>query len=103
LGKLVEAGREKVGRNKQTTIIVVDSKSAQNADATEEKGFFKLHIGVDVLGLPSANVTDRNGAIEMVSNYKNVTSNLDFVLKVLVDSGYTGDKFSDAIKDLIGA
>ncbi|MDR0958345.1 MAG: transposase [Clostridiales bacterium] len=74
-----------------------------------KKSGIKIHIGIDVLGLAhaimvtTANVTDRKGAIEMVLNYKNVTSNLDYVLKVLVDSGYTGDKFSDAIKDLISA
>ena len=39
LRKLVEAEREKDGREKQTTMIIVDSKSIQNADTAEEKGY----------------------------------------------------------------
>ena len=39
LRKLVEAEREKNGREKQTTMIIVDSKSIQNADTAEEKGY----------------------------------------------------------------
>ena len=38
LRKLVEAEREKNGRETQTTMIIVDSKSIQNADTAEEKG-----------------------------------------------------------------
>jgi transposase len=36
--KLVEAERVKDGRDTQTTMIIVDSKSVQNADTAEEKG-----------------------------------------------------------------
>jgi transposase len=36
---LVEAERMKVNRNPQTTMIIVDSKSVQNADTAEEKGY----------------------------------------------------------------
>ena len=39
LRKLVEAEREKNGRKAQTTMIIVDSKSIQNADTAEEKGY----------------------------------------------------------------
>ena len=39
LRKLVEAEREENGREKQTTMIIVDSKSIQNADTAEEKGY----------------------------------------------------------------
>ena len=39
LRKLVEAEREKNGREAQTTMIIVDSKSIQNADTAEEKGY----------------------------------------------------------------
>ncbi len=41
-----------------------------------------MHIGVDVLGLPhaimitTADVTDRNGAINMIDYYCDVTDNL---------------------------
>lgn len=39
LRKLVEAEREKNGRKVQTTMLIVDSKSIQNADTAEEKGY----------------------------------------------------------------
>ena len=64
---------------------------------------------MDVLGLPHAimltpaDVTDRAGAIDMVRYYRDMTDNLDSVEKVLVDGGYTGEKFSDTIKELTGA
>ena len=38
LRKLVEAEREKNERMEQTTMLIVDSKSIQNADTAEEKG-----------------------------------------------------------------
>ena len=49
--------------------------------------------------LTPANVTDRDGAIGMVRNYRNKTDNLNLVQKVLVDGGYTGDNFANAIKE----
>ncbi len=47
LRKLVEAEREKNGRETQTTMIIVDSKSIQNADTAEKKGYDagKKHLG----------------------------------------------------------
>lgn len=66
----------------------------------------KLHIGVDVLGLPNAmfvsaaNVTDREGAIKMLGYAGNTLSKC---IKVLVDGGYIGEKFADSVKSLIGA
>lgn len=39
LRKLVEAEREKNGRTAQTTMLIVDSKSIQNTDTAEEKGY----------------------------------------------------------------
>lgn len=36
---MVEAEREKNGRMTQTTMLIVDSKSIQNADTAEEKGY----------------------------------------------------------------
>lgn len=39
LRKLVEAERKKEGRKPETTMIIVDSKSIQNADTAEEKGY----------------------------------------------------------------
>jgi len=37
--KLVEAERAKNGRDEQTTMIIVDSRSVKNADTAEEKGY----------------------------------------------------------------
>ena len=66
----------------------------------------KIHLGTDTLGLPTgihvttANVTDRDGALEMLKNY---APKLSKILKVLCDGGYTGEKFADAVKEIIGA
>ena len=93
---------------------IVDSKSIKNTDTAEEKGYdagkkvsgIKLHIVVDTLGLPhamyitTANITDRDGAIKMILfNLENLSS----IEKYLVDGGYTGENFSNAIKALQSA
>ena len=68
-----------------------------------------MHIGVDILGLPhmimvtTANVTDRNGAIDMVDYYYDITNHLSMLKKILVDGGYTGENFANAINTLSGA
>jgi len=68
-----------------------------------------LHIGVDILGLPhaimitTADVTDRDGAIDMTEYYRDFTDNLNNVKKYLVDGGYTGENFANGVKLLIGA
>ena len=75
----------------------------------QKKTGIMLHIGVDILGLShtimitTANVTDRDGAIEMVAYYRDETENLCSVKKLLVDGGYTGEDFANTIKSLIGA
>ena len=69
----------------------------------EKTSGIRLHIGVDVLGLPhaimitTADVTDRNGAIKMINYYCDVTDNLTQIKKVLVDGGYMGQNFADEI------
>ena len=75
---------------------------------TEEKKIsgVKLHLGVDTNGLPhamsvtTANVTDRDGAVEMI---RNCAPNLSDVAKVLCDGGYTGENFASAVGALIDA
>ena len=82
----------------------------------EEKGMMpvkksgvKLHIGVDILGLPhmllitSANITDRNSAIEMLSYYSAKLDRLIRLQKILVDGGYSGEEFADAVWAICGA
>ncbi len=39
LRKLVEAERKSQGRDEKTTMVILDSKSIQNADTAEEKGY----------------------------------------------------------------
>lgn len=64
---------------------------------------------MDVLGLPhaimttTADVTDRNGAIDMVDYFCDVTDNLSHIKKLLVDGGYTGQNFACEIKKISGA
>ena len=66
----------------------------------------KVHIAVDVLGMPyatlitTANVTDRSGAVLMFSTPGFSLSSLQ---TVLCDGGYTGDDFANKIYDLTGA
>ena len=61
---------------------------------------------MDTQGLPhalavtTANVTDRDGALIALTDAK---ENLSDVVNVLADGGYTGDKFADAVKALLGA
>lgn len=86
----------------------------KNTDTAEQKGYdagkkvsgIKRHIAVDTQGFPhalcvtTANVTDRAGAIKALKRAK---KDLCRVEKVLVDGGYSGEKFADEIKDLIDA
>jgi transposase len=48
----------------------------------------------------TANVTDRDGALEMFEIYQ---PNLVRTVKALVDGGYTGEKFALAVKTIIDA
>lgn len=101
-------------RKDKTRLGIIDAQSVQNADTAEEKGYdggkkvsgIKRHIVVDTQGLPhailvtTANVTDRQGAIEMISLN---SVNLSNVEKFLVDGGYTGKAFAGAVAQLCGA
>lgn len=66
----------------------------------------KRHIAVDTQGFPhaihitAADVTDRQGALEMIEKE---SRNLKDVENVLVDGGYTGEPFSEGVEDLIEA
>ena len=101
-------------RTEKTSFCIVDAQSVKNTDTAETKGYdagkkvssIKRHIAVDTQGLPhaihitTANVTDRDGAIEMVTNAK---EHLEQVKNLLVNGGYTGEPFSTAIKNIIDA
>ena len=106
--------RTGLGRNERTTFCILDAQSVKNTDSAELKGYdagkkvsgIKRHIAVDTQGLPhalyvtTADITDRAGALLAFSGAK---SELGRVQKVLVDGGYSGEKFALAIKELLAA
>jgi transposase len=67
----------------------------------------KLHIAVDVLGLPyaamvtTANISDIAGGIQMFSQPSFYS--FSTVQTALCDGTYEGKNFADAMKELIGA
>lgn len=102
------------GRNEKTSFCIVDAQSVKNTDTAKHKGYdgekkisgIKRHIAVDTQGLPhaiaitTANITDRDGAVLMFAQEK---ANLTKVSNVLVDGGYTGERFASEVLDIIGA
>lgn len=92
----------------------MDAQSVKNTDTAENKGYdagkkvsgIKRHIAVDTQGLPhvihvtTANITDRAGALEAFSLHK---EDLCDVQNVLVDGGYSGAPFAEAVQELLGA
>ena len=103
-------------RKDKTSLGIVDAQSVQNAATAEEKGYdggkkvsgIKRHIVVDTQGLPhavlvtTANVGDREGALKMIGIDLATMSNLSSVKKFLVDGGYDGEPFANAVKELLG-
>lgn len=95
-------------------MVILDAQSVKNTDTARQKGYdagkkvsgIKRHIAVDTNGLPhgievtTANVTDRDGAIELAKRNK---KNLSEVKNTLVDGGYSGEKFAKEIKRIIKA
>ena len=108
LKKSVAAVRQSNGRKERTSFCIVDAQSVKNTDSAENKGYdagkkvsgIKRHIAVDTQGLPhaihvtTANVTDRAGALAMFDHHQ---ADLGRVQKVLVDGGYTGKPFAEAV------
>ena len=47
----------------------------------------------------TAYVTDRNGAIDMLKKYDD---NLSQVQSILVDAGYSGEKFANSVSVILG-
>lgn len=111
---MVSEERLRNGRQCKTSFCIVDAQSVKNTDTAEEKGYdagkkisgIKRHIAVDTNGLPhalavtTANVTDRNGALEALKYHK---KNLKKVKKILADGGYTGESFATEVKNIIQA
>jgi transposase len=94
--------------------VIVDAQSVKNTDTAKEKGYdagkkvsgIKRHIAVDTNGLPhaigitTANVTDRDGAVIIAAQYK---KDLALVKNMLVDGGYSGKPFAEKIKRILCA
>ncbi|MGQ7307840.1 transposase [Bacillus cereus] len=97
---MVETYREQDGREKQTSLCIVDAQSMKNTWIASEKGYdagkkvsgIKRHIAVGTNGIihaievTTAKITDREGAIQMCKRH---TETLDKVTNILCDGGYT--------------
>lgn len=83
-----------------------DTAQAKGYDAGKKVSGIERHLAVDTQGLPhaidvtTADVTDRNGALltlllneDMLSEVKNL----------LVDGAYTGDRFAELARKILGA
>lgn len=114
LKKIVADRRLRQGRSARTSFVILDAQSIKNTATAENKGYdggkkisgIKRHLAVDINGFPQAihitraNITDRNGAIALV------TLNLEqfkLVRTMMVDSGYTGQNFANEISSLTSA
>lgn len=53
--------------------------------------------------LTAANVNDRKGAVDMIDYYWRNTDYLSDIKKVLVDGGYSGENFADAVREISNA
>jgi len=75
-------------------------------DAGKKVSGIKRHIAVDTQGLPhaiavtTAEVTDRNGALVA---FDRCLDHLKAVQSVLVDGGYSGAPFANAVAEKLGA
>lgn len=95
-------------------MLIIDAQSVKNAEPAEQKGYdagkkvsgIKRHLAVDSQGLPhllwvtTANISDKAGAKEMISER---ASEFAKVRKVLVDGGYNGKPFAEFVEEAIGA
>ncbi|EAR22623.1 IS1480 transposase [Nitrococcus mobilis Nb-231] len=83
-----------------------DSAEHKGYDAGKEVSGIKRPIAVDTQGLPhaigitTADVTDRKGALAAMDR---CASNLQSVQSVLVDGGYTGRPFAQAVQKKLQA
>jgi len=92
----------------------VEAQSVKHTDCARCKGYdagkkvagIKRHIFVDTQGLPHAiavapaNVTDRQGALEAI---RQQATDLSAVTSLLVEGGYSGQPFAEAVQRLLGA
>ena len=86
----------------------------EKTDTAKNKGYdegkkvsgIKRHLAVDTaglthaIGITTADVTDKNGALEILATHKKSLSN---VTKVIADCGYTGKNFANSVKEILGS
>ena len=92
----------------------MDAQSVKNTDTAQRKGYdagkkisgIKRHLAVDTQGLPhaievtTAEVNDRDGAVLL---FLLNDAPLSEVVKVVVDSGYSGERFAQRVDAILGA
>jgi len=112
--KSVGEAREKHRRSISTSFCIVDSQSVKNTDTAEKKGYdagkkisgIKRPMAVDTQGLPhaigitTADVTDRQGALQI---FIKENKRLSGVKSVLVDGGYSGASFAQSVEEILCA
>jgi transposase len=83
-----------------------DTAQAKGYDAGKQVSGIKRHLAVDTQGLPhaievtTADVNDRDGAVLLLLENDDT---LSAVVKVLVDGGYTGERFARWVWQILGA
>jgi len=83
-----------------------DTAKAKGYDGDKKVSGIKRHLAVDSEGLihavalTTANVADRAGAIQAMTDDQ---ENLSWVQSVLVDGSYTAQPFAQAVKTQLGA
>ena len=111
---MVELERIRNGRSKSTSFLIIDAQSVKNTDSANKKGYdagkkvsgIKRHLAVDTNGLPhaiaitTADVTDRNAALQVFEIHK---TKLSDVKNVLADGRYSGEKFASSVKEILGS
>lgn len=84
----------------------MDTAEQKGYDAGKRVSGIKRHIAVDSQGLPhavaitTADATDRHGALAALDRS---AADLQSVISVLADGGYTGKPFAEAVRNMLGA
>ena len=102
------------GRSTRTSFLILDAQSVKNTDTAENSGYdggkkiksIKRTLAVDNQGLPqgihvtTGDVSDRDAASSLLMLH---ADQFDLVQRIMVDGGYTGDKFASLVGNSIGA